>query len=285
MSNDPPPGEPRPGEDAPGDGKPSLREALEKSAGDGQAHKRGPIARLRNYFLTGIAVTAPIAITFWILIGIIRLIDNTVVPLLPAVYNPATYIEIYFGKEVAIPGVGLVVVIIGLTLIGFFAAGFFGRLVMRTGERVVNRMPVVRSVYGALKQVFETVLESSSRSFREVVLVEYPRRGIWAIAFVTSATEGEVQNTIADEVTNIFLPTTPNPTSGFLLFVPRKELVSLNMTVEEGIKMVISAGIVTPPDRRSPEARARPLVALNGALKREAVDVAEPARVSQSEET
>lgn len=273
MSNDPPPGEPRSGEDAPG---------------DGQAHKRGPIARLRNYFLTGIAVTAPIAITLWILIGIIRLIDDTVVPLLPAVYNPATYIEIYFGKEVNIPGFGLVVVILGLTLIGFFAAGFFGRLVMRTGERVVNRMPVVRSVYGALKQVFETVLESSSRSFREVVLVEYPRRGIWAIAFVTSATEGEVQNTIADEVTNIFLPTTPNPTSGFLLFVPRKELVSLNMSVEEGIKMVISAGIVTPPDRRSPEARARPLVALSGVREREAVDVAKPpqvARVSQSEET
>lgn len=235
--------------------------------------RRGLLARLRTYFLTGLIVTAPVAITFWILVGFIGFVDRKVVPLIPPAYNPNTYIQELLGLEVNVPGIGLVVVLIGLTLIGFFAAGLFGRMVVRTGERLVNRMPVVRSVYGALKQIFQTVLESSSRSFREVVLVEYPRRGIWAIAFITSTTEGEVQSTIADPVVNIFLPTTPNPTSGFLLFVPRSDLVVLDMTVEEGIKMVVSAGIVTPPDRRSEEAKAIPLVASDGARLREAKDL------------
>jgi uncharacterized membrane protein len=111
-------------------------------------------------------------------------------------------------------------------------------------------MPVISGVYGTVKQIFETVLKKQSNAFREAVLVEYPRRGIWAIAFITGRTEGEVQNTIEEEVINIFIPTTPNPTSGFLLFVPKKELIPLNMTVEEAIKMVISGGIVTPPDHR-----------------------------------
>jgi uncharacterized membrane protein len=252
----------------------SVREALRQQIRP--APKAGPVARLRNYLLTGIVVTAPIAITVWILFGIIKLIDNTVVPLLPAVYNPQTYLQPYFDAEVYIPGIGLIVVLFGLTLIGFMAAGFFGRLVVRTGERLVGRMPVVRSVYGALKQIFETVLESSSRAFREVVLMEYPRRGIWAIGFITSATEGEVQNTIADEVVNVFLPTTPNPTSGFLLFVPRKDLVTLDMTVEEGIKMVVSAGIVTPPDRHRLAEPKRPLVGTEAARQREDEDLAQP---------
>ena len=161
-------------------------------------------------------------------------------PLLPPAYNPQTYIEKYLGIGVHIPGIGLVVVLVGLTTIGLLTANFVGRMVVRTGENILGRMPVVRSIYGALKQIFQTILENSSRSFREVVLVEYPRRGIWAIGFITSATEGEVQTTIADEVVNVFLPTTPNPTSGFLLFVPRRHLVVLDMTVEEGIKMVVS---------------------------------------------
>lgn len=236
--------------------------------------RRGFFGRLRNYFLTGLIITAPVAITFWMLAWVIEKIDGKVVPLIPPAYNPNTYIPNFFGIEnVSIPGIGLAVVLVGLTLIGFFAAGLFGRIVVRSGERLVDRMPVVRSVYGALKQIFQTVLESSSRSFREVVLVEYPRRGIWAIAFITSTTEGEVQNTIADPVVNIFLPTTPNPTSGFLLFVPRKDLVVLDMTVEEGIKMVMSAGIITPPDRRPAEVQAIPLVSSDGARTREAKDL------------
>jgi len=249
--------------------------------------RRSLFGRFRNYFLTGLIVTAPVAITFWILAGFIELVDGAVVPLIPPIYNPNTYLRDHFGIDVYIPGIGLVVVFIGLTLIGFFATGLFGRMVVRSGERLVNRMPVVRSVYGALKQIFRTVLESSSRSFREVVLVEYPRRGIWAIAFITSTTEGEVQSTIADPVVNIFLPTTPNPTSGFLLFVPRSDLVILDMTVEEGIKMVVSAGIITPPDRRPPEVQAIPLVSSDGARVRESKDLKGSGErtVTQSEET
>ena len=120
-------------------------------------------------------------------------------------------------------------------------------------------MPVVRGVYGASKQILETVLKSQSKAFRQAVLVEYPRRGIWAVAFITGRTEGEVQNLIADDLINIFLPTTPNPTSGFLLFVPREDMILLDMSVEEAIKMVISGGIVTPPDRRSAELKNTPV--------------------------
>ena len=134
-----------------------------------------------------------------------------------------------------------------LLVVGFFAAGLIGRMVFRLGESLIDRVPVVRSVYGALKQIFETVFADSSSSFREVVLVEYPRRGLWAVGFITGRTKGEVRDRIDRDLVNVFLPTTPNPTSGFLLFVPREDLVHLDMSVEEGIKMVISAGIVTPP--------------------------------------
>ena len=243
--------------------------------GEGAAPRRRLFGRLRNAFLTGLIVAAPLGITFWILFGVIELIDGAVVPHLPPAYNPQVYIERHLGIEAHIPGIGLVIVLAGVTLIGFMAANFMGRMVVRTGENILGRMPVVRSIYGALKQIFQTVLESSSRSFREVVLVEYPRRGIWAIGFITSVTEGEVQTTIADDTVNVFLPTTPNPTSGFLLFVPRAHLVALDMTVEEGIKMVVSAGIVTPPDRRA-GARPGPLVGTEGAPARETADAAAP---------
>ena len=137
-----------------------------------------------------------------------------------------------------------------MILIGALTAGFMGRYFVRVSERILARMPVIRSLYSATKQIFETVLAQKSNAFREAVLVEYPRRGIWAVGFITGRTEGEVQNLTKETVINIFLPTTPNPTSGFLLFVPKKDLVPLTMTVEEAIKMVVSGGIVTPPDRR-----------------------------------
>ena len=209
---------------------------------------RSHLSRVRNYFLTGIIVTAPIAITFAVAMWVINWIDSKVVPLIPSSYNPQEILQQHTGFH--IPGIGLLVVFIGLTLIGFLAAGLLGRFVVRVGENLLNRMPIIRSVYGALKQIFETVLRSSSRSFREVALIEYPRRGIWAIGFITTKTTGEVRSEIKEEVVNVFLPTTPNPTSGFLLFVPRKDLIILDMGVEEAIKMIVSAGIVTPPSRK-----------------------------------
>jgi len=219
------------------------------------------MARLRNYLLTGIVVTAPIGITLYLTYLFIDYIDSKIVPLLPAEYNPSTYLPF------AVPGLGLLVVLAMLTMIGFLAAGIVGRFVMRTGERVLARMPIVRSLYGALKQIFEAVLAQSSQSFREVVMIEYPRKGLWAIAFITGSTRGEVQNTTDEDVVNVFLPTTPNPTSGFLLFVPKRDLVKLHMSIEEGIKMVVSAGIVTPPDRRPPELQARPPIVVRGGPK------------------
>ena len=211
--------------------------------------------RLRAYFLAGILVTAPISITFYLAWLFISFVDRQVTPLIPEAYNPTTYLPF------ALPGLGLLIVAVVLTLIGALTAGILGRLWVRTSEGVLARMPVIRGVYGAFKQVFETILAHQSTAFREAVLVEYPRRGIWAIAFITGRTEGEVQNITEEECINIFLPTTPNPTSGFLLFVPRKELVPLSMTVEEAIKMVISGGIVTPPDHRPLEEQKIPKVA------------------------
>jgi len=211
--------------------------------------------KLRAYFFAGILITAPISITFYLAWLFISFVDARVTPLIPAAYNPTTYLP--FG----LPGLGLLIIVVALTLIGALTAGFFGRLVMRFYEGLLARMPVVRSVYSAVKQIIETVLAQQSAAFREAVLVEYPRRGLWAIAFITGRTEGEVQNLTAEETINIFLPTTPNPTSGFLLFVPKKDLIPLSMSVEEAIKMVISGGIVTPPDRRPEHEQAQPQVA------------------------
>jgi uncharacterized membrane protein len=208
----------------------------------------GLVTRLRAYFLTGVIVTAPIGITIFLVWQFISFLDDQVDNLLPPQYNPETYLPF------TLPGLGLLVTLAFLTLVGMLTAGFAGRSLIRLGERLLSRMPVVRSVYGTLKQIFETVLAESSRSFREVVLIEYPRRGIGAIGFVTGPTRGEVQSKAEEELVNVFLPTTPNPTSGFLLFVPKRELIPLDMTIEEGMKMVISGGIVAPKMAGPPDA-------------------------------
>lgn len=214
-------------------------------------------ARLRAYFFAGVLVTAPLAITFWLVWQVISWIDESIKPLIPAHYNPETYLPF------SVPGIGLIVALVFLTLVGAITAGVVGRLVVRMSERLLARMPVVRSIYGATKQIFETVLAQSSRAFREVVLVEYPRRGIWTIAFITGSTVGEIQARSDEELVNIFVPTTPNPTSGFLLFVPKRDLVTLSMSVEDGIKMVVSGGLVTPPDTRKLPAGTPRLSAAN----------------------
>ncbi len=211
--------------------------------------------RMRAYFFAGILVTAPISITLYLAWLFIGFVDSKVTPLIPIKYNPETYLPF------ALPGLGLVILILTLMVIGALTAGFMGRLWTRFSERMLIRMPVIRNVYSAVKQILETVLADHSKAFREAVLVEYPRRGIWAIAFITGRTEGEVQNVTEEECINIFLPTTPNPTSGFLLFVPKKDLVPLSMKVEEAIKMVISGGIITPPDHRPIEEQNVPLTA------------------------
>ena len=198
--------------------------------------------RLRNYFLTGLVVASPIGITLYIGWWFIDFVDSNIKPLIPATYNPETYLPF------PIPGLGLVGVIIFLIVLGALTANLFGRALIRFGERIVDRMPVIRSVYSTLKQIFETVISQDSKSFSDVVLLEYPRKGIWAIAFVSGENKSEIQGRLKDEVVNLFLPTTPNPTSGFLLFVPKKDLIYLDMTPDQAAKYVISAGLVNPEE-------------------------------------
>jgi uncharacterized membrane protein len=200
--------------------------------------------RLRNNFLTGFVVVAPVVITLYLTWAFITFVDAKVVPLVPTPYNPRTYFD------VDIPGFGVVIFIIFTTIVGYFAKRVFGKQLIRFAESLVDRTPIVRSVYNALKQIVETVMSQSKTSFRQACLVEYPRRDIWAIAFVSTETKGEIPGkTGGAEMISVFLPTTPNPTSGFLLFVPKKDIVLLDMTVEEAAKLVISAGLVTPPTK------------------------------------
>ena len=198
------------------------------------------LQRLRTYFLTGLVVASPVGITIYLALAFIDLIDRNIKPLIPAAYNPETYLPF------PLPGIGLVFLFLMLTVLGFFAANFLGRTLIKIGEKILNRMPVVRSVYNTLKQIFETVISENKGSFQEVVLIEYPRKGLWAIAFISGENKGEIQRKMADDVVNVFLPTTPNPTSGFLLFVPKKDIIRLDMTPDEGAKYVISAGLVDP---------------------------------------
>lgn len=209
-----------------------------------QGRRRGRVAtRLRNYLLAGILVTAPISITFWLAWKVITFVDNRVTPLLPVEWHPGTYLPF------SIPGLGLIVAVLFFTILGFFATGYAGRAVTRLADRLMARVPVARSVYSWTKQVFETVLSEKAGAFDEVVLVEYPCRGVWAIGFITGQTEGEVQDLTQETVYNVFIPATPNPTTGFLLFIPERDVHPLDLTVEEGIKLVISGGIVTPAKR------------------------------------
>ena len=203
--------------------------------------RQGPSVRLRNYFLTGLIIVAPIAITAYLTWTFIGWVDSWVKPYIPAIYNPDHYLPF------AVPGFGLVTALVLITMIGFLTANLVGRSIVAFGESLLDRMPLVRSLYKGLKQIFQTVLAEQSSSFKQAGLIEYPRRGLWSIVFIATETKGEVDHRLPDEDSiSVFLPTTPNPTSGFLLFVPRKDILILDMSVEEAAKMVISAGLVSP---------------------------------------
>jgi len=195
-------------------------------------------SKLRGYFLAGILVTAPISITLYLTWGLLKFIDSKVSSVIPAEYY----------RETAVPGLGLVIAVAFFITIGWFAKNFLGRIIIQASEYFLDKMPVIRTVYSATKQLFETVMGTQSQAFREVVMFEFPRKGIWALGFVTGISKGEVQRLTEDEVVNVFFPTTPNPTSGFLIFIPKKDLIVMKMTVEEAIKMIVSGGILTPPD-------------------------------------
>ncbi|MEM8986662.1 MAG: DUF502 domain-containing protein [Pseudomonadota bacterium] len=216
---------------------------------------------LRNSFLAGIVVAAPITITvaliYWFVTTPMAWIDVRVRELIPAQWASEQFLLF------SIPGMGVVVAIVVLTVLGAMAKNLFGRALINLGEQIVDSMPVVRNLYRALKQIFETVLSQTETSFKEVALVEYPRKGTWAIGFVAATAKGEVQHKTEGDMVNVFVPTTPNPTSGFLLFVDRNDLVPLEMSVEEAAKAVISAGLVVPNYTPPPEpAAADPLDAV-----------------------
>lgn len=202
--------------------------------------KHGIMARLRTYFFTGIIVAAPIGLTVYITSWFIDLVDTWFVPLLPEQYQPDQLLPFN------IPGLGLIIALVLLTVLGALAANFFGQALLTLTERVVERMPVVRSIYSALKQIFETVLSQSNTSFREVALVEYPRLGSYTLAFITSGPRSDLPGLEGREMIGVFVPTTPNPTGGFFLYLPREEVRVLDMTVEDGLKMIVSFGIVEP---------------------------------------
>ncbi len=204
--------------------------------------RRRLFSGLRNSFLTGLVVVAPIGLTIWLMWAFVGWVDNLVLQFVPEQYQPKNYIGI------DLRGVGAIIFLFFTIFVGWLAKGMIGRSLIRFGESLVERMPVVRSIYNGLKQIAETVFAQSETSFDKACLVEYPRKGIWAIAFISTTAKGEIRNRVPvdEEIESVFLPTTPNPTSGFLLFVPKSDVIILDMTVEDAAKLVISAGLVYP---------------------------------------
>jgi len=207
-----------------------------------QSRKSKFTSNLRNNFLTGLAVIIPVFITTYLIWSTIGIVDGWVLPLIPEKYA----LDKFIGIDVK--GIGVIIFLLFTVFIGSLTKGYFGRTILKSAESLVDRMPVVRSIYNGIKQIAETVFSQSNNSFERACLVEYPRKGIWAVAFVSTETKGEVSEKIGKnkELFSIFLPTTPNPTSGFLLFLPEKDIIFLDMSVEDAAKLVISAGLVTP---------------------------------------
>ncbi len=229
----------------PTDGEAALAEGLKRLTHEDPDVPLRVGARLRNYFLTGIIIVGPVAVTVYLIKWFIEFADDYVKPLIPSIYLPETYLPF------AIPGIGVLFGIVGLTLIGFLGANLLGRSLISGGEMVLDRMPVVRNVYRALKQIFESAVTAteSKRAFQKVGLVEFPSKGLWSIVFVTGEAGGEIAAAKPggeDDLVTVFMPTGIVPPTGFICFVPRRDVTLLKMTVEDAAKIVISAGMVTP---------------------------------------
>lgn len=204
------------------------------------AAKQGPLTWLRARFVAGMLIALPIVATFVILEFLINLIDSFVVPLLPASLRPETYLDY------AVPGFGLIILVVFLTLVGAAATNFLGKFFVDLTDRVLTRVPIVRSVYSVFKQIRDVFQSNTAGQYKEIAMVEYPREGSWVIGFVAGAVKGEMRQRLGENYVGIFVPTTPNPTSGFLLYVAETKLIRLNMSVEEGAKIIFSGGLVVP---------------------------------------
>lgn len=218
--------------------------------------KLGLTAWLRGRFFAGIVIFAPLFITFSFLGWLIEEFDKRIKPLIPPAWNPDNYLGF------ALPGLGLIVAIVVLTLLGAVATNLIGRSLIAAGDRLLGRVPVVRNIYSALKQLFETIMANNQSTFKEVVMIEYPKRGTWCLGFLTAPARHEIDYRLGHGKIGVFVPTTPNPTSGFLMYVDPKEVIRLDMSVEEGAKMIVSAGLVVPPHAGAPIAPQ----AISGAL-------------------
>ena len=197
--------------------------------------------KLRRDFLTGLVVLIPIVLTVYLVWSVITFIDKVIIPIIPPKYNPLDLFEIY------IPGLGVILFLVVTTLIGSIASGFIGRQAINLGEKILSRTPIVSTVYNSIKQIIQAVFKPDGTNFKQPCLVEYPRKGIWAVAFISTETYGEIKKKINQgSLVTVFLPTTPNPTSGFMLFVPKDDIIILDMSVEDAAKLIISAGLVMP---------------------------------------
>ena len=205
---------------------------------------------LRNSFLTGVVVIAPVGLTVWLIWSVIGWVDGVVLPFVPSRYQPENILNTFLGLDIQLQlrGLGVVFFLIFTTFVGWLAKGLLGRSLIRSAERFVNRMPVVRSIYSGVKQIAETVFSQADRSFEKACIVQYPRKGIWAVGFISTSAKGEIRARVNDaqNLLSVFVPTTPNPTSGFLLFFPAEDVIQLDMSIEDAAKLVISAGLVYP---------------------------------------
>ena len=217
-------------------------EALAADVEAVQAASHTSIAgRIRNYFLTGLVVTGPLAITVYLTWSFITWVDNVVRPFIPPSYRPETYLP---GP---IPGTGLVIAFVALTLLGFLTANLVGRSLLELGERLLNRMPIVRPIYKTMKQIFETLFSKEGSSFRQVGLVEFPAPAMWSLVFLSQPpSENVAERLPKTEHVSAFMPCTPNPTTGFFFYVPRKDVVLLDISVENAMTLLMSAGMVQP---------------------------------------
>ena len=194
--------------------------------------------RLRNYFISGLLFWVPLSLTVIVIKFFLELINN----LVPQKYLP----EAIFNLDTTIPGSGIILVLIVILITGVLVTNILGRKLVALWERVLNKIPGFRNVYNVLKKVSDTVFNTSTESFRKAFLIQYPSKGIWVIAFQSGDYRGEAKSIIGEEIMNLFVPTTPNPTSGFFVMMAKKDAFELDMSVEEAFKLVISAGVVTP---------------------------------------
>ncbi len=205
------------------------------------ASQSGFGARVRNWFLTGLVVAGPLAVTVWLIWSVINWVDGVITPLIPPAYRPESYLPW------PIPGTGLIIAFLALTLLGFLTANLVGRTLVGWGELLLNRMPIVRPLYRTTKQIFETLFSKSGSSFRKVALVEFPAPGMWSLVFISQPPGQSIAERLPEkDNVSVFLPCTPNPTTGFFFFVPRKDLIEIDISVEAAMSLIISAGMVQP---------------------------------------